>query len=176
MRFLLYLTTAPYSLLVSYPWVLLMCLIRAAHNLRWEKTGVLTAEWRPWAAAKWQYSTTLGRGIVYQDIVRNGPGEKYSRIQEHEHVHVRQVEDNMMLSLVVGLVLWPVTGSIWTGLIVWTSGGVWQLTNFITAMMRHGVDHAYRAAEHERSAYAQTDARGAGSWLSAHLKRISAKR
>jgi hypothetical protein len=172
MKWILYGVTLPYTIVIGYGWVLLMGAIYAAHKLRWERTGVLTAQWRPWAAARWRYSTTLGRGIIYWPGARAEIGEKVTRIQEHEHVHVRQVEDLMLLSFLVGLVVGLVTGNWWLGFALWASGGVWQLPNFVTASLRHGVKNAYRVSEHERSAYAQTDARGTGSWLSAHLKKL----
>ena len=167
MRWVLFAFTAPWSLTVGYGWVLLMKLIGAAEKLRWEKTLVLTAQWRPWAAKRWKYSTTLGRGIVYHGEWRSLPGLVYSRIQSHEHVHVRQIEDLMMLSFLVGLAVALYTGQWGLGAALWWSGGLWQVPDFITALLRGG--NAYRDSEHERAAYGQTDLGPDGkSWLDTH--------
>ena len=164
MRYLLFLFTAPYSIVVGWGWVLLMRLIGAAEDLSWEPTFVLTAEWKPWAAKRWQYTTTLGRGIVYQPGWRHdGPVERWSEIQHHEHVHVRQVEDLMLLSFIVGLCVGAATSNWLLGAILWASGGAWQLPNFLGAVMRGG--RVYRDSEHERAAYAQADVRDEKSWL-----------
>ena len=98
--------------------------------------------------------------------------DKFSRIQHHEHVHVRQVEDRMLLSLGVGLVVAFTTGDWWLGLALWASGGAWQIPNFVTAVLRYGLKGVYLGTEHELSAYAQTDARTGGkSWLETHRER-----
>ena len=161
MSYVLFAITAPWSLTVGWSWVLLMRLF-AATDLRWEPGLVLTAEWRPWAARIWRYSTTLGRGIIYQS--RHREAGKWTSIQAHEHVHIRQIEDAMALSLVLGLIVGGVTGNWWLGAVLWWSGGMHQLPNFLTAMLRGG--NAYRDSEHERSAYAQTDRDAEGrDWL-----------
>jgi hypothetical protein len=168
-RWIIFAFTLPWTLTIGYGWILLMRL-GAAHKLRWEKTAVLTAEWKPWVVKRWHYSTTLGRGIIYQPGLRADPGTAYTRIQEHEHVHVRQIEDLMLLSFVLGLVLGLFTHDWLLGLIVWTSGGMWQLPGFVTAVLRGG--NIYRDSEHELSAYAQSDLDLDGpdgkSWLDKH--------
>lgn len=169
-RYILFAFTIPWTITVGWGWVLLMCAIRAAGDLGWEtsspEVGVLTAVWKPWAAARWPYSTTLGRGIIYSPGERNEP---WTRTQQHEHVHVRQVEDQMMLSFVIGLVVLT-QGSPLLGVVLWLSGGAWQLPNFLTAVLRGG--NVYRDTEHERSAYAQTDELhdGKDSWLASWLR------
>jgi hypothetical protein len=180
MRWLLFAVTLPWTLTIGWGWVLLMTAIFACKTLRFEPTGVLTAVWRPWAAKVWKYSTTLGTGIIYQPEVRAYQGKPWTPTQEHEHVHVRQVQDQMLLALVVGTAVlltvgfttgrWDV-GAI-TGAILWWSGGLWQVTNFITAGLRHGwnLRGVYRGSEHELSAYAQTSRKGRVlevSWLEA---------
>jgi hypothetical protein len=176
MRWLLFVVTLPWTLTVGWGWVLLMTAIRAAGSLRLESGWVLTATWKPWAQRRWKYSTTLGTGIVYQPEARAGKGDDWTPIQEHEHVHVRQVEDMMLLSLLVGIsVLLAVglgTGS-WAfaavlGAALWWSGGLWQAPNFLTAGLRNGWDlpGVYRGSEHELSAYSQTNRWCDGkSWL-----------
>jgi hypothetical protein len=169
MRFILVVFTLPWAITVSWGWVLLMWAIRAAGDLRWERPAVLTAVWKPWAARIWKYSTTLGRGVVYQPSARAAVGEPWTRIQHHEHVHVRQVEDYMLLGFIIGGMVTLASGGNWVlGVVLWWSSGMWQLPNFITAALRGG--DAYRDSEHERSAYAQTDEWGAmgESWLDRH--------
>lgn len=176
MRWLLLVVTLPWTLTVGWGWVLVMVAIRAAGSLRFEDGLVLTATWKPWAQRRWKYSTTLGTGIVYQPGARAERDEPWTPIQDHEHVHVRQVEDMMTLSLLVGIsVLLAVglgTGS-WTfaavlGAAIWWSGGLWQAPNFLTAGLRNGwnLSGVYRGSEHELSAYAQTNRWcGERSWL-----------
>ena len=157
----LYLVTAPYTFTVSYGWVLLLWACCAAEKLRWEPTGVLTAQWMPWVVKPrgktgwrlWKWSTTLGRGIIYQPKHRATPGESPTHIQRHEHVHVRQVEDMMLLGLCLGTIVAIVSHDVWLGLLTWWSSGFWQITNFVSAVLRGG--EAYLDSEHERSAYAQ---------------------
>jgi hypothetical protein len=94
----------------------------------------------------------------------------------------------MLLSLILGFIMGFYTGNFLFGFFLWTSGGLWQLPNFLTAMLRYGhllswptvgsfgdrlkafigslfLQIAYRYSEHERSAYAQTDIGADGlSW------------
>jgi hypothetical protein len=148
--------------------VWLSALLGLSHELAWEPGFVLTAQWRPWVGRVWRYSTTVGRGIVYHPDHRDpDPIKLDTRLEQHERVHVRQVEDRMALAFFVGLAIGLTHGLWWTALIIWWSGGAWQLPNFITAGLRFGWKHAYEDSEHERSAYAQTDMLGAwgyGSW------------
>lgn len=162
MRWILFVFTLPWALTISWPWIMLLRAIGAVDELEWEPTGVLTAELRPWTTKLWRYSTTLGRGIIYQPGRRAPKGQPWTSIQAHEHVHVRQIEDLMLLSFIVGLVVAVSTGHWGIGLALWWSGGMWQLPDFITAMLRGG--NAYRDSEHERSAYAQTDLVQGKSW------------
>lgn len=163
-RSLLFLAALPWTLTVGWGWVLLARVLGIATDLRWEGLGVLTAVWRPWVTKLWTFSTTLGRGIIYVPTRRAQPGWPWTRIQHHEHVHVRQVEDLMLLSLCVGTCVALASGSWLAGLAIWWSGGAWQLPNFVAALLRGG--SPYRDAEHERSAYAQTDdLAGGGMWL-----------
>lgn len=168
MRWFLFAVSLPWTLLASWPWVLLMMAIWAAHKPRFERWGALTAQWRPWAAKRWKYSTTIGFGIVYQASARSNPGDPSTSVEEHERVHVRQVEDMMLCSLVVGAVVAAVTGNWLLGLLLWVSGGLWQLPAFLASAFRHGfnLEGLYRQNEHERSARAQTSrwCRD-GSWL-----------
>ena len=152
MAWILFAFTLPWTVTVSYGAGLLSMglFLTDPRSLRWEGAGIAVLEWRPWFAKRWRYSTTLGRVVFCQP----GVGERTSR---HELVHVHQVEDRMLLSLIVGAIVATATGDWLLGLALWWSGGMWQLPNFATAALRFGWRNAYRDAEHERSAYAQTD-------------------
>ncbi len=173
-RKVLYLACLPFTLTVSYPAVLLACALGLAHKLSWQPEGVLTATWRPSFAKHWPYSTTLGYAMIFHPSADRGDLDVTdTRVEKHERVHTFQIQDQMVLSLLFGgafLLLW---GGPYIALGIWWSGGTWQLTNFLTAILRHGpaapnpkepkslltryIDNAYRQSEHERSAYAQTD-------------------
>jgi len=158
MRWILFLITLPWTLTVGYSWVILAVLGGAARAPKFDHGhGVLTAEWREWAAKYWGYSTTLGRGIIYQPGARDDIYGPSNSTEEHEDIHIYQNEDMMVLSLIIGLVVGSVTSNwVLAGAIYW-SGGLWQLPNFLTAVLRHGPKYYYWGSEHERSAYAQTD-------------------
>lgn len=165
MRYILFILTLPWTLTFGWGWVLLMRLIGACEELEWEPTLVLTAEWKPWAFKIWRYTTTVGHGIIYQPGWRSvGPVASWSEVQNHEHVHVRQSEDLMLISFVVGAVVAAVTHNWILGIALWWSGGFWQLPAYLTGWMRGG--RIYRDAEHERAAYAQADRNEDGKcWL-----------
>lgn len=174
---------APWAV-ICWALVLIACALQLAsfRSLRMERTGILTTFWRPWFSNFWKFSTTLGRGILYHPSHRDPSVEDDERIEQHERIHVAQVEDLMFLSFFVGLITSIVTEDVLFGFLLWVSGGAWQLPNFVTAVLRHG--HlvkkpegvgffasiksilsqifliAYRDSEHERSAYAQTDVLG----------------
>jgi hypothetical protein len=197
MNYVLFSITAPFGVIVGWGWLGLLFCIGAVRDFRWEPTLVLTAVFRDWVATPrtlwwspkvndvkqpiplWHYSTTLCRAIAYQPNARAKAGEPMTRTQQHEHVHVRQSEDRMLWMFFVGLVVLllvgPLTGNWWLafGLFfgLWFSGGFSQLANMLTAIMRGG--DGYRTAEHERSAYAQTDPWGSlgDSWLDRHTKK-----
>lgn len=172
MKWVLFAFTAPWSVIT---WAVggLSMVVWLAHKPKFEGAGILTLEWREWFASGedrkgwWKYSTTLGRVIWFQPGARdagNSEAEQLDeRLERHERVHIRQVEDRMLLSFIVGLIVgigfWA-HGHVGAGfawwLLMWASGGLWQLPNFLTAMMRFGWKGVYRDTEHERSAYAQT--------------------
>jgi hypothetical protein len=155
-RWILFSITLPWTLVVGYGWILLFTCLFAAHNWRMEEYGILTAEWRPWAAKIWRYSTTLGRGIIYQPGLRRAdPNAPFGHTERHERVHVNQVEDLMVLGLVLGIVVVAGSGDWLLGFLLWATSGAWQLPNFLTGWMRGG--DPYRDSEHERSAYGQVD-------------------
>lgn len=176
--------TMPWTL-ISWFLCILLCLLQFAEltKLRFRDTGVLSTSWKPWIAKLYPYTLTLGRVRIYK------PGHE-GIVDDHESVHVAQVEDLMLLSFFIGLIVILCTGDSLLGFILWTSGGTWQLPNFLTAMLRYGhrvkwttegsfgtrlklflgalfLEVAYRDSEHERSAYAQTDIGSDGlSWAS----------
>jgi len=185
--------TAPWSVL-GYLASLACCYvfwIADRKTLRWEDAGILTAEWRPWFAKVFPFSTTLGRSKIFQPGARD-PGDSLDeRLERHERIHVWQVEDLMFRGFLLGIL-----AGVWTGrwdfaLFLWISSGAWQLTNFVTALLRFGhnaeypqegkwykkpflflrhltMDIAYRDSDHERSAYAQTyQWPGGDSWFKA---------
>lgn len=179
MRWILFAIVLPWTLVLGYPWVLFFAVF-AAKGLRFEKGGVLTAVWRDWVVRPrksgrpiWRYSTTLGRGIIYQpDRRRARLEDPLTGTERHELVHIRQVEDRMTLSLLVGLAVFLGVGIVsgdWTfgalfGLGVWTSGGAWQLPNMLAGAFRYGFNSEglYFSTEHERSARAQTSSWAGG--------------
>ena len=104
--------------------------------------------------------TTLGHGGFY------GPGQvtgEWSRLQEHEHIHVEQYEAAMFRSfftstvwLIVVLALGHPTAAFITWLVMWWGGYLWMgVANWTTAVLRG--EPAYRGSHHEESAYAQDD-------------------
>jgi hypothetical protein len=108
----------------------------------------------------WKFSTTLMRGMIFQPGRRSEKSEPPSRIERHEQVHVEQGEDRVILAFIISLVWLFISGhdplKTWgTHVAIWISGAVWQLPNFLGAVLRG--EHFYRGAQHEKSAYAQTD-------------------
>jgi len=169
-NWVLFLITIP-STLYGWSIVMLSLLLFFAHKPKFAPYGVLTAQWRPWFAKKWKYSTTFGRGIIYHPKIDDGtPDIINSQVEKHEMVHIRQAEDRIILALIIGLVVFLVTKNWILGLGLWMSGAAWQLPNFLTAVLRGG--HVYRDTEHERSAYAQcaTTPEDGKSWLDKHLE------
>jgi hypothetical protein len=140
---------------------------------------MVTAEWRPWFAKVYKYSTTLGRGIVFYPGVRDATDALDERVERHERVHVWQMEDISFRFLLLGVLVTAWTGDWGLGLLIWLTAPIWMITNFGMALLRFShnakwpeegkwykklfgfmrhlfIDIAYRDSEHERSAYAQT--------------------
>lgn len=159
---------APYALLT---WLvgLLSLVVGIAHKPE-RRGSILVLEFREWFARGrdgegwWRFSTTIGRTIWFQPGRRSEAGWLDERIEKHEVEHVYQVEDLMLLSFVVGLAVaigWWAHGEaaagFWWWFGIWTSGGLWQLPNFVTAGFRYGWANAYRDSSHERQAYGVSD-------------------
>lgn len=176
--------------LLGWAWVALACVLFFADfkSLRWESHAMVTAEWRPWFAKFFKYSTTLGRGIIFYPGARDAEDALDERVERHERVHVWQMEDISFRFLLVGILVTACTGDWVLGIALWLSGPIWMITNFGTALLRFShnaewpkgdengfkkflkfirhlaMDIAYRDSEHERSAYAQTALMGEDSW------------
>lgn len=133
-----------------------------ARDLRLLEDGVLAATWRDWWARRWRYSTTLAAGMVFHPSHLAHPS-----VEKHERVHLRQSEDLAIAGLALALVVGLATLSAWA-LLLWPFAFVLKAAGFLGALLRGG--DAYRDAEHERSAYAQTDptAPDGSSWLDEH--------
>jgi hypothetical protein len=171
--------------LFGYLWVLLLW-PWAVHRLRWDSPALLTAVWKDWVVkgGYWKFSTTISRGMVFQPLSRRHTSvAALTRTEEHERVHVRQSEDLTFVALIVGLVVWAISGSLGLGLGLWLSGPFWQVPFFVTALLRHYypkpegdswwthifLNVMYRQSSHERDAYSQTD-----GWPWAWLYRVRA--
>ena len=95
--------------------------------------------------------------MVYTPQAYDDTAEADNRVERHEAVHVRQAEDENLKALLVALAVLLTTGHWLLAVGIWCSGGLWLFVHNATAIIRYGFANAYRDAEHERSAYAQTD-------------------
>lgn len=174
--------------LVSWLLGLLALATYVAHKPRFEGAGILSLRVRPWVARfTGRYSTTILRTIFWhpaREIPEVLADELDTTHEQHERVHVRQLEDaavqGFFLGLAVAAALWAFGwyAEPWQPALAWEL--VWLLlpiatsTNAFTAVLRWGpakktkpdgtprsfwarlVDVAYLDSEHERSARAQT--------------------
>lgn len=127
---------------------------------------VLKAPWREWFAKRYKYSTTVSFGMGIQPGLLSD-----AALLKHERVHVRQGIDRCLLAFMVASIALAVDP--WLALGIWGSAPAHQLPNFLGVLVR-GDGHVYRDAQHERSAYAQTDEWAVPpgkSWLDDHLSR-----
>lgn len=175
-----------------FSWLLgaLSMLVGIAHRPRFVGAAILTLELREWFATgrddvgPWQYSTTIFRTIWFQPGARDEALDLDDRLEQHERIHIWQIEDLMTLSTIVGAVVGIASGDAELAGYVSQSGCTWQVPNFATALLRFGLapeidprtgkrrswlkrafETAYRRSEHEESAYARTDVRPGGlSW------------
>ena len=169
MRWILFVVTLPWLLTVGWLLPCIALLVGLAEKPKWEGT-VLTVKTRGWLADVWRFSTSIGGGIFYHPRVgRFDADQRWSRLQEHEHVHYRQSEDYLLTSFLTGLAVWAWTGDQVAAVALWWSGGLWPLVSYVASWLR-GND-IYRDAEIERSARAQTDESPEGvRWLDAHKR------
>lgn len=190
-RWVLFAFIAPHAV-ISWFIGLLSMVVFLAHRPRFEGNAILSLEFREWFATgrdrkgPYRYSTTLIRTLFWNPGSRGRTdGDTASELDErherHERVHIRQSEDAAFaafwLGLAVAVALWSFgwyaeawqPAIVW--LLVWLSGPLWLIGNWITALLRFRIappregrswfgrvfDVAYRDSEHERSAYAQTN-------------------
>lgn len=160
-----YVLTAPRFLGWLFP--LLAVATFCAKDLKLLDDAVLVATWRPWVVARWRYSMAFSAGLVLHPA---RSAESFERTLAHERVHVRQTEDGALLGLALGLACTLIEmNPVW--MVLWPLLMFGKLFGWLGAVLRGG--HVYRDAEHERSAYAQTDTRRDGSsWLSDHESKI----
>lgn len=150
MRWVLVAIAAPWAVTIGWAWVGLMFTVGAARDVRYHEFGRLHATWRPWVRrVGWRWSTTVGFAVIFQ-LDHLG-----TDIAAHEQIHTEQIEDLMMLSLILGVIVGLVSWDPWLGGALYLAGGLYQLPNFLTAVLRGG--NAYRDALHERHAYAEED-------------------
>lgn len=117
-----------------------------ARKGRWLAGWYLRPDGFPWGG------TTLGHAIFYGPGRRSRPGERWSAMQVHEHVHVEQFESAMLSSMVVGAVV-AVGWHPIAGVAVWFTGVLQFLcASWVTAILRG--EPAYRGSHHETAAYA----------------------
>jgi len=176
MRRIIYVPLAVFSYILGYLWVVAALVFFFAHRPRWDTdTGRLRAQWRPWFAKRFKFSTTVA-AIIYHPSHLEHP-EIFERLRQHELVHIRQFDDeSIALWAALGLYglhlliqsWWYTAPALFFGMVVSNYVG-----RSLGAWCRGG--HIYRDAEHERSAYAQTDRIRADmvgrSWLEDHLSR-----
>ena len=159
-RIVLYFISLP-SVLLGWIYIGFTMLTGMAHRFEFEAGLVPTVEWRDWFDKKCKYSVTIGRGISYKPAVRDDDPEIIdTRLERHERKHIWQQEDCCFMSALIGLCVFIFTGNWVAGLLIWASAVAWLSANFITAGIRFAdfsIEGMYRNAEHERSAYAQTD-------------------
>ncbi len=153
-------TTGLPAAVLGYSYVTLAMIFFFAHKPAFEPGWVLTAQWRPWFDKIYLFSLTLGRGIIYKPDWRDDPTEVNTQLERHERVHIWQMEDNLFTAAILAIVIYLVLGDWILAVSVWASGIAWQAPHFVTAGLRFkdfSIMGLYYNAEHERSAYAQTD-------------------
>lgn len=184
---LLFAFCAPHAVL---SWLLgllaLACFV--AHRPRFEGAAVFSLRLRDWISRRTgRYSTTVLRTIFWhpgREIPAVLADETDTPHEQHERVHVVQIEDAALQGFALGLGL---ATALWTFgwyAEAWQPAGAWALvwllapvvtaTNAASAVLRYGLarrvrpdgtprswwarlaDVAYLDSEHERSARAQT--------------------
>jgi hypothetical protein len=146
----------PGVLVVGWLWLALcVCCGLAEPRWRFLRPWLPVGRWRPWFAARWRYSTTVGFAIVMHP-------EHGARVLQHELVHVRQFRDAGLLALCLAGAAWLADSPV-LALLLWLSGPLYLVPHYAGAILAGG--HAYLDAEHERSAYAQTALVDGRTWL-----------
>lgn len=159
--------------ILSLPWNALVLVAGAITGFWWwaarswrldwsEGVPILCGVWRDWIdkdpddpsdTGFWRYSTTFGHVILFQR--RHLEGRNGERLQQHERRHVRQLEDEALRAFVLGVIVVVATDDWLLAIALVATAYAHLATNFLSALLRGG--NPYRDAEHERSAYAQTD-------------------
>jgi hypothetical protein len=174
-----FILTLPASAL-GYAWFAVCLGLFLAERPQHVDYGIVRAQWRPWFARLWRFSTTIGRAMIFH------PGHlDHEGLEAHEQVHIRQFEDAALMGMLIMVgIVWVDPSAYWAALAMWALSPVIKVMHFVGAMLR-GEGRAasreargfgkpiawfmgvYRGSEHERSAYAQTDPRGPNgeSWL-----------
>lgn len=174
MRWILVVLSLP-ALIISWLFLTILCICQLAYKPTFEPGPIMSAQWRPWFAKWWRYSNGFGRVTIYLHSVISGDSSRAQRVRAHEHVHIRQTEDDMVKAFLVALIAGLLAWNFWVFVGIWCSGILWLPVGYLTSMFRYGwkrgYKHIYRQAEHERAAYAQTntDSRGR-SWLAYYEK------
>ena len=112
----------------------------------------LVCSLKPEVLKFWKYSaiTLAPHIIIYRDYARDEEG--WSKIQDHEHVHVEQYESACLIGLVIGLLLlsnpsfWLMSLAIW-GVSPW----VYMGSGYAVAWIRG--ESLYRGSVNEEAAY-----------------------
>lgn len=162
MRWILLAYTLPAAV---FSWLVggLAIVLGVAHKPRWEPLAKLSLVWRPWVEVKMgvtRYSFTLLRTVFYIEGARDESPEATTKTERHEGRHIVQVEDNMFIAGNAALTMLGFGHDPWSCFMVWCLGAIMQLPKYVTGGMRYGWKNWYLDAEHERSAYAQTDMLG----------------
>lgn len=102
---------------------------------------------------------TLGHGGLGRKGIFGGPGID-TDTEFHEHVHVEQFEAAMLLSFVVGIVMFASGSEWWVSALVWNLGGALAYCASLLQAWLRG-ESPYRGSHLEESAYSQTRERRA---------------
>jgi len=142
------------SLVLGWTWVLFAFCLGLAHRLHVDE-GVLCGYWRPWVEKRWDFTTTIGHGMIKASWFHEGT-------RFHERIHVWLYESICFLGFVLALALLPALE--WRGsLILWaTSGAPWLIPLYLYSAFRwkrRGVtwfQAFYYFTFWERAAYSET--------------------
>ena len=152
MKAILFLVMLP-TVIVSWAILAASLVLRITHRPRFERFFVLTAE----ARTKRRFSVTLGRAIIYAPGHSNHTAAVDVSVERHEHVHVRQAEDEAMKGLLVGVAVWLLSGLWWLGALVWALAPALLFVHNLTGGMRHGMAGVYRERISDERLRAVTD-------------------
>ncbi len=153
--------TIPYSITVGWAWPYLMIALFLAEKPGLENGLVVTAQWRPWFAKRFPFSMAIGRGVVYHPApgIRGGMLTP-TQTQFHEHVHIRQIEDMMLVGFLVAAAVLTVTAlaghaEYRLAALLWFTSAEWRLLSYVASFLRG--ERLYEDAEPEKSARAQSE-------------------